>query len=147
LKIIFFQRCRAITGGGKARKTIHEKNEKWMFRALINLLEESDEGTFNKKLDGFLKKLLEKKENKVHKYVSDYWKKHRKLWAHCYRPSKWPLNTNNVVEAFHRVLKICFFLKMKVRRIEELIGKLVEFEQEMYRKVRRQDLLLSKAEV
>jgi len=139
---------RHICNGGKDRKTRFKQNEEEIFRSLLNIMEEKNESVVRTKIKGLLLRLGEMQESEVATYLSNHWFTEDKLrrWAFAFRDADWVNNTNNVLESFHRVLKVCFFCRMKVHRIERLLMILLDVEQEIYRRSMRLRCKLTKKE-
>ncbi|XP_022169811.1 uncharacterized protein LOC111033408, partial [Myzus persicae] len=98
----------------------------YIYKTLRVLLEEPDVTQFEHLLNLFLGKLEE--EQALHSFkayfVSHY--VHRKqLWAACYRQEAM-LNTNMVLEAFHKTLKYVYLKGKKNQRLDILLWNLLK---------------------
>lgn len=98
----------------------------YIYKTLCILLEEPNVTQFETLLNLFLGKL--KEEPALHSFkayfVSHY--VHRKqLWAQCYRHEAM-LNTNMVLEAFHKTLKYVYLKRKKNQRLDILLWNLLK---------------------
>ncbi|KAL4130861.1 hypothetical protein QTP88_008240 [Uroleucon formosanum] len=98
----------------------------YVYKTLRVLLEESDITEFENLLSSFLCKLEE--EPAMHNFkayfVSTYVHR-KKLWAACYRRQAM-INTNMVLEAFHKTLKHVYLKGKKNQRLDALLWHLLK---------------------
>lgn len=111
-----------------APKTI--QNE--LFEDLLVLSGERDQHEFAELLDGFIQKYTLKAPQFL-KYLSDNYFNRCEKWAMCYRNFEHAnTDTNMYVESFHNRLKT-FFMNRKInKRVDDLVLKLLEIEEEDY---------------
>jgi len=98
----------------------------YIYKTLRVLLEEPNETQFETLLDSFLCKL--KEEPALHNfkaYFVNHYVNRKKLWAACYRHQVM-LNTNMVLEAFHKTLKYVYLKAKKNQRLDVLLWHLLK---------------------
>ncbi|KAF0754169.1 SWIM-type domain-containing protein [Aphis craccivora] len=100
--------------------------EAYVYKTLRVLLEEPDVTQFEKLLNLFLGKLEE--EPTLHSfktYFLSHYVHRKQLWAACYRHEAM-LNTNMVLEAFHKTLKYEYLKGEKNQRLDILLWNLLK---------------------
>lgn len=100
----------------KNLKKIHGSQtvKAYIYKTLRVLLEEPDELEFERLLNYFLSKLDQEPEMRNFKiYFENTYVNRKKLWAACYRHQVM-LNTNMVLEAFHKTLKHTYLKGKKI---------------------------------
>lgn len=98
----------------------------YIYKTLRVLLEEPDVTQFEKLLNLFLGKLEE--EPTLHSfkaYFLSHYVHRKQLWAACYRHEAM-LNTNMVLEAFHKTLKYVYLKGKKNQRLDILLWNLLK---------------------
>ncbi|XP_022168117.1 uncharacterized protein LOC111032183 [Myzus persicae] len=98
----------------------------YVYKTLRVLLDESDITEFETLLSSFLCKLEE--EPAMHNfkaYFQSTYVHRKKLWAACYRRQAM-LNTNMVLEAFHKTLKHVYLKGKKNQRLDALLWHLLK---------------------
>ena len=97
-----------------------------VYHHLRVLLTETDTSSFQLRLQQFISWLMASygdEDNGMSKFMEYFQKQYvRRVeqWAPCYR-DKSLVNTNMALEAFHRVIKVCYMEKKHDRRIDYLI--------------------------
>ncbi|XP_029348723.1 uncharacterized protein LOC103311925 [Acyrthosiphon pisum] len=98
----------------------------YVYKTLRVLLEEPNETQFEELLNSFLSKLEE--EPALHNFKTYFERTYvhrKKLWAACYRHQVM-LNTNMVLEAFHKTLKHVYLKGKKNQRLDVLLWHLLK---------------------
>lgn len=98
----------------------------YVYKTLRVLLEEPNETQFEELLTSFLCKLEE--EPALHNFKTYFERTYvhrKKLWAACYRHQVM-LNTNMVLEAFHKTLKHVYLKGKKNQRLDVLLWHLLK---------------------
>ena len=91
-----------------------------MYHHLRVLLQEGSEGGFRLRLQQFLSWLSEDESlSPFLDYFQKQYVKRLEQWAPCFRGST-PVNINMALEAFHRVLKVCYMEKKQNCRLDHL---------------------------
>ena len=97
-----------------------------VYHHLRVLLQEGSEGGFRLRLQQFLSWLSEDESlSPFLDYFQKQYVKRLEQWAPCFRGST-PVNTNMALEAFHRVLKVCYMEKKQNRRLDHLLHLLLK---------------------
>ena len=93
-----------------------------VYHHLQVLLAQTDHVEFHLKLQQFLS-YIKTEHSEFYSYFSTYYCNRIEEWAVCHR--KWKcINTNMIVEAFHRVLKGVYLEGKQNRRVDHLLHKL-----------------------
>ena len=101
-----------------------------VYHYLQVLLTEKNINAFHQTLQQFVSWLSEREElgSFCHYFHREY-SKSVEQWAPCYR-AKCSVNTNMALEAFHRVLKVCYMEKKQNRRIDFLLHVLLKISRD-----------------
>ena len=94
------------------------------------LLNEREINSFHQKLQQFVSWLTERAQ--LHNflcYFQTQYCKRLEQWAPCYR-ANCLVNTNMALEAFHRLLKVCYMEKKQNRRIDFLLHLLLKISRD-----------------
>ena len=90
------------------------------------LLEEGDESSFRLRIQQLLSWLSSDPEMfSFLQYFRREYAKRSEQWAPCYRKATL-VNTNMAIEAFHRLLKVCYMDKKQNRRVDKLLHLLLK---------------------
>ena len=101
-----------------------------VYHYLRVLLTEKDVNLFHQTLQQFTSWLREREElGSFCQYFQKEYSKNVEQWAPCYR-GKCSVNTNMALEAFHRVLKVCYMEKKQNRRIDFLLHLLLKISRD-----------------
>ena len=97
-----------------------------VYHHLRVLLAERDITSFRQKLQQFVSWLSDNDELSCFlQYFQKEYVKKAEQWAPCYR-ANCAVNTNMALEAFHRVIKVCYLEKKQNRRIDYLLHLLLK---------------------
>ena len=97
-----------------------------VYHYLLVLLTEKDVNSFHQTLQQFISWLNDREElDSFRHYFQKEYSKSVEQWAPCYRV-KCSMNTNMALEAFHRVMKVCYMEKKQNRRIDFLLHLLLK---------------------
>ena len=105
-----------------SNKTKHKE----VYHHLRVLLEEGDEASFRLRLQQFMSWLSSDPDLCTFlQYFQREYAKRSEQWAPCYRIAT-VVNTNMAIEAFHRLLKVCYMEKKQNRRVDKLLHLLLK---------------------
>ena len=97
-----------------------------VYHHLRVLLTETTESCFRQRLQQFISWLSEDEDlQEFTNYFEKEYIPRIQLWAPCFRSTS-TVNTNMAVEAFHRLLKVCYMEKKQNRRIDRLLHLLLK---------------------
>ena len=93
-----------------------------IYQMIRALMDEPEEGEFQKQCEGFLTYLLAAGFHEFHDYFQTHYlsKARVKLWPKCYRTNV-TLHTNNHLENMHKVLKYIYLNGKKVKRLDHTL--------------------------
>jgi len=96
-----------------------------VYHYLRVLLVESDINSFQHRLQQFISWLSSENLTDFLQYFQREYVKKVEQWAPCYR-ERCSVNTNMALEAFHRLIKVCYMEKKQNRRIDFLLHLLLK---------------------
>ena len=109
---------------------IHDKElQPEVYRHLMVLLQESVLIEFNKKLQQFLTFLTDSGKDEFLLYFQENYYSRIEQWAthaRCYTP----VNTNMLLESFHRLVKVVYFQQKRNRRVDALLNVLLKLSRD-----------------
>ena len=109
------------------------------YHVLRVLLTETDQSTFRNLLQKALSHFESLSESFYRYFLSTYTNRVEQ-WATCYRINT-SVNTNMIVESFHRVLKIVYFEHKQNRRVDDLMFHLFKINRDvMFNTLRKEEV-------